>query len=112
MSLLTWLMPRAFRTLLMARRTLEGVSAALPALTRGVASCTGYVARLRLGQVPVVALFWRYLIPNSETGLAPLRPSCTITSPLGRPAGVPSTEIDLAGGIGLARGTFAIARGG
>ena len=57
-QLATWLMPSALRTLLIARRTLDGVSAALPALTRGVASCTGYVARLRLSHVPVVALFW------------------------------------------------------
>src|SRR5260370_30861968 len=91
MRLAKWLMPSDLRTLLMARRTLDGVSAALPALTRGVCNCTGYVARLRLSQVPVVAAFWGYLTPKSETGCAPLRPSCTITSVAPRPLGTTST---------------------
>src|SRR5258708_35155833 len=84
-------MPSDLRTLLMARRTLDGVNAALPALTRGVCNCTGYVARLRLSQVSVVAAFLRYLMPKSETGCAPLRPSCTITSLATVPPGTTST---------------------
>ena len=36
-----WLMPNDLRTLLIARRTFDGVSAALPALTRGVCELHG-----------------------------------------------------------------------
>ena len=41
-----------------ARRTAPGVMAELLPFTRGVGSSTGYVARLRLSHVPVVALVW------------------------------------------------------
>ena len=37
--------------------------AALPAFTRGVCSWTGYVARFKFSQVPVVAFDWWYLMP-------------------------------------------------
>src|SRR5580704_18463953 len=103
-------MPSAFLTLLIARRTFAGVSAAFPAFTRGVCNCTGYVARFRFNQVPVVALFWWYLIPNNEVGCAPLNPSCTITSVATVPPGSTSTVIVCVGLIGSAATTWHVPR--